>query len=306
MSLPEIFRELPQGGMNDYIQYKNWYVRSDLLHLRGTERMHALRHLPGLHNAQLFILWHARKTGKRGTVSMPYAYDAFQINDGAFRLRAFDIAHDRTIKVVKRDSRYGAATERELQARTTFLKDSALRIPDIIAQDSGDSYIRFSEEMLTGRAFIGWLDSLRFMKDVGEPLLRLGESYGIAQKPLAESMDASRVAKIMRCPSSDEKIARARHLLEQNKMVNTTIAHCDLISSNMIVTNKGLYVVDWEKSAPMYAGYDFARLAVRYPRNPVFARAGRGAMARLQGGRMTLDDVRILRDAIMASHRYTV
>lgn len=304
MSLPDIFRELPQSGMNDYIQYKNWYVRSDLLHLRGTERMQALRHLPGLHNKQLFILWRARKTGKRGTIAMPYAYDAFQINDGAFRLRAFDIRRNETIKVVRRDSRYGAATERELLARTTFLKESALRIPDITAQSSGDVYIRFSEEMLKGRAFIGWLDSLRFMKDVGEPLLKLGETYGITQKPLAESMDAGRVAKIMRCPVDDKTIARARHLLEQNKMVNVTIAHCDLVSSNMIVTDDGIHVIDWEKSTEMYAGYDFARLAVRYPRNPVFARAGHHALSRLQDGRMTLEDVRILREAITASHRY--
>lgn len=304
--LPEIFFQLPQNGTHTYLRYKNWFIKESLLHLRGTERMRALRHLPGLHNKQLFLMWRAAKKRKPSTLTLPFSYDAFQINDGAFRLRAFDIDQEKTIKVVLRNSRYGESTLRELQARSTFLQETNLKIPAVYESDSNDLYMRFSEEMLEGRAFVSWLDFPRFMKDVGRPLLSLCAQYGISQKPLAESMDADKVAKIMRCPKEDARIAKAQQLLEQNKMVATTIAHCDLVSSNMIVTKDGIYVVDWEKCKEMYAGYDFARLALRYPANPVFARTGRSALQHFQQNRLSLDDVRTLREAISVSHLYTV
>lgn len=303
--IPAIFHQLPASKPHAYVQRKTWIIRCDLLKLSGTGFMHTLRTLPGLHNRRLFGLWRDSFFHRVENIDLPYGYDALQINEGGFRLRAFDILDGKTTKIVRRDSRYGESTLRELVAREGFLKKSSLKIPQIYEHMQDDIYIRFSEEMLKGRAFRHWIDAPRFMRDVGGPMLTLCEDYGVTDKPLSESMDADKVAKIMHCPAGDPRIAPAQNLLERNPIVATSIAHCDLVCSNMIVTKRGIYVIDWEKCKEMYAGYDFARLALRYPHNPFFVRPGREALARFQGNRLRLADVKILRDAILASHSFS-
>lgn len=259
--------------------------------------MRDLRSLPGLHYRRLLSLW---KTSLSNGKVMPLSvdYDAMQVNDAGSRLRGFKIRQRETVKIVLRNSRYGDATLRELEARKDILANSTLKIPTIFESNIGEDYINFREEMLHGRAYNNWIDSRDFFDQVGGPLVKLYFDYGITHKPLSETLGAVAAQKISASMIDDAHIKDAQKLLSRNPEVAVSVAHCDLVASNMVVTGKGIHVIDWEKCQEQYLGYDFARLALRYPHNPYYRHAAEKVFGDFQAGRLTLEEADTIKRAL--------
>lgn len=200
-----------------------------------------------------------------------------------------------------KDSRYGVNTKNELSVRQGILKGSALKVPEILDVRESNDYIQFSEKMIPGRIFSHWRDSPKFWDQIGAPLLDVCEKAGIGQKPLADIVDEALVRVVMDSPSKNQDVLKARTLLEKNPIVATGFSHGDTVSSNMIVSGTDVYLVDWDRAGERYAGYDFARLALRYPWNSHYAKAAKDVFERHHNGRFTLDDVNTIRLGVAAA-----
>ena len=160
--------------------------------------------------------------------------------------------------------------------------------------------------MVRGRIYSHWRDAPRFWDEIGAPLMRVCDTQGIEYKPLSEVLDQPFIALIAGANSVNPQIAAARALLERNPQVAAGFSHGDTVSSNMIVGKNGLYLVDWERAAQRYAGFDFARLALRYPWNAHYAQAAKNVFGRYQQGRFTLADADIIRRGVAAVRKQRI
>ncbi len=246
-------------------------------------------------------LWNSARFYPSTHYNLPFPYDALQISEDGHRARGFMVDQWKTIKTVFRNSRYGQNTERELDVRTNILQSSALKIPKIYEHRATDEYMQFEEEFIPGRIFSHWRDSRHFIEQVSDPLLAVAEQQGIVHAPLCDVIDAKLRDTILESQSSDIAVLKGKALLSSNPMVAASFSHGDLVSSNMIVSKDSVYVVDWERSAQRFAGYDQSRLFLKHPWNKHYAKAAKDVFGRHQKGRFTIEHTNDIRLAVAAA-----
>lgn len=296
---PQILSQFADGPDDDFIWFRTWMVRRE--YLKGLSGVaDCLRHIPGLRKRMIVALWNGNRFDPKVKHRFPFSCDALQIAENGNRARSFCIARNLTVKAVSRHSRYGENTSAELAVRLDILPKSDIKVPRILNHERSESYIRFEEEMIQGRIYSHWRDAPRFWDEIGAPLMRVCDAQGIEYKPLSDVLDQPFVSLIMGANAASPQAAAAKALLERNPQVAAGFSHGDTVSSNMIVGGNGIYLVDWERSAQRYAGFDFARLALRYPWSAHYAQAARDVFDRYQKGRFTLSDANIIRRGIAA------
>lgn len=296
---PAIFSQFSGEPERKFVWFGTWIVRKDCINPKGVwER---LRHVPGLRKRMIVALWNSARFYPSTHHLLPFAYDALQISADGNRARGFVVDAWRTVKTVSRKSRYGQNTERELHVRTQILPGSDLKVPRIYEHHANGDYIQFQEEFIPGRIFSHWRDSKYFIGQVSDPLLAVVERQGIGCKPLCDVLDANLRDVILESRSADPVVLKGKALLESNPLVASSFSHGDLVSSNMIVRGKAVYLVDWERSGERYAGYDQARLALKHPWNPDYALAAKAAFDRHQKGRFTMEQAGDIRMAVAAA-----
>lgn len=296
---PEILSQFTDGPEDDFIWFRTWMVRRE--YLKGLSGVaDCLRHIPGLRKRMIVALWNGNRLDPKVRHRFPFSCDALQIAENGNRARSFSITRNKTVKAVSRHSRYGENTSAELAVRLNILPKSDIKVPRILHHEQGDDYIRFEEEMVRGRIYSHWRDAPRFWGEIGAPLMKVCDAQGIDYKPLSEVLDQPFISLIMGANTVSAPCAAAKALLERNPIVAAGFSHGDTVSSNMIVGADGLYLVDWEPSARRYAGFDFARLAMRYPWSSHYAQAAKDVFDRYQQGRFTLADANIIRRGVAA------
>lgn len=297
-SPPHIFSQFGDGPETEIVWFGTWLVRKKYLDAKGAGIINCLRHVPGLRKRMVVALWNAARFYPSTHRTMPFPYDALQISSDGFRARGFKVSEHTTVKTVYRDSRYGQNTEHELDVRENILKSSGLKIPKIFNSRFHKDYVQFDEEFVPGRIFSHWRDTYRFWDEIGAPLLKVCETVGITQKPLAEVLEQKFTALIAQAEGGHPEVDAAKALLEKNPFIAASFSHGDTVSSNMIVGKDGFYLIDWERSGERYAGYDFARLALKHPWNPHYKKAANMVFDKHQQGRFTLEDANTIRLAV--------
>ncbi|HEU4838193.1 MAG TPA: phosphotransferase [Micavibrio sp.] len=298
---PAIFSQFSGEPEKDFVWFGTWIVRKEHINPKGV--WGRLRHVPGLRKRMVVALWNSAQFYPSTHYSLPIGYDALQISEDGNRARGFVVDARKTIKTVFRNSRYGQNTERELHVRTNILPESGLKVPRIYEHHASDDYIQFQEEFIPGRIFSHWRDSKYFIGQVSEPLLAVAERQGVEYKPLCDILDANLRDVILQSGSADPVVLKGRALLEKNPVVTACFSHGDLVSSNMIVSDDKVYLVDWERSALRYAGYDQGRLALKHPWNLDYLQAAKDVFDRHQHGRFTMEQAGDIRLAVAAARR---
>ena len=298
---PAIFSQFSGVPEKEFVWFGTWIVQKKYLNAKGF--LQRLQYIPGLRKRMGIALWNSARFYPSTHYNLPFPYDALQISEDGNRARGFIVDQWKTIKTVFRNSRYGENTERELAVRTGILQSSSLKIPKIYNHHFNDDYVQFVEEFIPGRIFSHWRDSRNFWREIGAPLLAVCEQQGIGEKPLADILEEKFVKIISDAKSRNPQIDKAKALLEKNPVVATSFSHGDTVSSNMIVNSSGIYLVDWERSAERYAGYDFARLALKHPGNADYTRAAKDVFDRHQQGRFTLEQADIIRLGVAAARK---
>jgi hypothetical protein len=296
---PAIFSQFSGAPEKGFVWFGTWIVRKDYINPKGV--LQRLRHVPGLRKRMIVALWNSAKFYPSTHYSLPFGYDALQISEDGNRARGFVVDDWTTIKTVFRNSRYGQNTERELHVRTNILPGSGLKVPRIYEHRANDDYIQFQEEFIPGRIFSHWRDSKYFIEQVSDPLLAVAEKQGVEYKPLCDVLDANLRDVILRSVSANPVVLKGKALLEKNPVVAVCFSHGDLVSSNMIVSGERVYLVDWERSALRYAGYDQARLALKHRGNSDYAQAAKGVFEKHQQGRFTLEQAGDIRMAVSSA-----
>lgn len=300
----DIQGQLGGGPARLFIRRKSWLVAADALEPRNLRRLAAL---PPMTRRKIIELKASQLLKRTGGEHLALRHDAIQFSLNHYRARGFTLGENRTEKIVFRHSRYGENTLRELAIRCGLLTRSPLKVPTLHDQEIGADYIRFTEQLLFGRPFSIRRDCHRFESEVGLPLMQTMELHGTVSKPLSDVLGEAVTASIMNSSIDHPVIAQGKALLQANPVIASSVAHGDLVSSNMVTTREGIYVVDWERSHEMFAGYDFTRLALRYPRNRVFGALAARALDRYQQGRLSLAQADILRhvQALIRDHGKT-
>lgn len=298
---PAIFSQFSGDPERKFVWFGTWIVRKEYITPGGVWQR--LRHVPGLRKRMIVALWNSAQFYPSTHYSLPFGYDALQISEDGNRARGFVVDAWKTIKTVFRKSRYGQNTERELYVRTQILPGSDLKVPKIYDHHTNDDYMQFKEEFIPGRIFSHWRDSKYFIEQVSDPLLALAEKQGIEYKPLCDILDANLRDVILQSHSIDPIVLKAKALLEKNPVVAACFSHGDLVSSNMIVSNGSVYLVDWERSAERYAGYDQGRLALKHAWNPDYMQAAKKVFDRHQQGRFTMEQAGEIRLAVSAARK---
>lgn len=296
---PAIFSQFSDMPEREYVWFGTWIVQKKLINARGIWQR--LQHVPGLRKRMVVALWNSARFYPSTHYSLPFSYDALQISEDGNRARGFIVDQWKTIKTVFRNSRYGQNTERELDVRTNILKNSGLKIPKIYQHTLNDQYVQFEEEFIPGRIFSHWRDSRHFIEQVSNPLLAVAEAQGVSYKPLCDVIDVNLRDVILNSESSDIAVLKGKALLSSNPVVATCFTHGDLVSSNMIVCKDNIYLVDWERSAERFAGYDQSRLALKHRWNPDYAKAAKTVFDRHQAGRFTMEQANDIRLAVAAA-----
>jgi hypothetical protein len=296
---PAIFSQFSNVTEKEYVWFGTWIVQKKLINAKGI--WGRLQHVPGLRKRMVVALWNSARFYPSTHYSLPFSYDALQISEDGFRARGFIVEECKTIKTVFRHSRYGQNTERELDVRSNILKECGLKIPRIYSHTFNNEYVQFEEEFIPGRIFSHWRDSRHFIEQVSDPLLAVAEKKGISHKPLCEVIDAKLRDTILESKTSDIAVLKGKALLSSNPVVAACFTHGDLVSSNMIVCKDRIYVVDWERSAERFAGYDQSRLALKHRWNKDYAVAAKTVFDRHQQGRFTMEQANDIRLAVSAA-----
>ncbi len=301
-----IFSQFSENPPAEYIWFGPWMVRAQHLDPYGMGIMKTLRHVPGLRKRMIVALWNGARFYPSMRYSFPFSYDALQISADGFRARGFLIDQNKTVKTVFRNSRYGENTAHELDIRGGLLQSSDFKIPKILSSQENGDYMQFEEEFIPGRSYHHVRDSHFFEEQVSQPLMKVAERQGIGRKALCDVVDARQVATILNSALADDAVEKGKALLSANPMVAASFSHGDLVPSNMITARDGIYVVDWERSAERYAGYDQARLYLKHPKNAHYAACAHDVFARYQDSHFTLNDAAIIRRAYAAARKAEV
>jgi hypothetical protein len=195
------------GGHRRFVRQGPWLVRRGLI-ARLPIASFTAESIPGLAVKRIPGLAAAAVRG--AGVDLPVEADALLVAAGGDRVRAFDLAAARSSKLVVRDSRYGAGTERELYVRQSVLPGTGVGFPPVHEREADGMYIFLAEQLVQGRRFSPRRDGRMIEAGLVEPLMRLAEAREVRVAPLADVLGESVAWAIRQDQRADPILERAR------------------------------------------------------------------------------------------------
>lgn len=290
----EIIRKLGEyerAGKRAYAWRKAWLVRRDSLRSGLLAPGAPLRKIPGLRYSRILSV--TLQGLREDPVEIPTDADAIQVGHAGSRLRSFMVAKKKTLKVVRESSHYGPATLREIDWRTQ-IGPHGLLVPRLDAHEAQGGYLFVHEELVEGRAFHMLRDRRLIVGSVLSPLAAFYEKFGMQQMPLDKALGP--LPSFLRSGKWQAPAALLR-LVERNPSVSVSLCHNDLLPSNLAVSSKGVYFLDWGLASYSICGRDFAKICYNSLENKGIRAAAEALVNRLQGGRITLDELVAIDDA---------
>ncbi|MBK1697457.1 phosphotransferase [Rhodovibrio salinarum] len=280
------------GPERRFVRQGPWLVRRGLI-ARLALGPFVSRSIPGLAAERAPRLVAGALSGHG--VDLRIEADALQVAASGGRVRTFDLSAATSSKLVVRDSRYGAGTERELHVRQSILPGTGVGFPPVHWSSADDTYIFLVEDLIHGRRFTPRRDARLIASGLVEPLMQLAEAQETRRVPLTEALGVKVAAAIAGDARPDPILERARALVQANPSVVTIFGHGDLLPSNIAVSRTGLVLLDWETAGEMLVGYDLLRLWLKYPRIKALQTGARKMVARFQTSDLSLADTVALR-----------
>jgi len=246
------------------------FLKKSVMHLFALKRPPVpgllFKHIPGL-----ILNW-----AKSGSMHNHFASsaDAIQLKHDHTRLRAFFLSSENTnnnycLKIVSNKHDIAYRTRDELKTRKALENFSSISIPKIIYTREDDMFIYIVEELIKGRRFRIWQD-LKLFKNQGlRELSNTYQLYGVRYEPLQSYLPENIINKVARVlqglPHSDTFLHELQIAYSANPAVPVSLCHCDLLPSNIGVSNGRLYFFDWEKSQYGTIFHDLMKLPMKYP-----------------------------------------
>lgn len=286
-----IFNELSffyGDAFSSFVGRKTWLVRESALRRLPIARRPAVRRFPCFTHRRLLHLW--LRTWKRERSELPSSAEAIQFSRDGLRVRAFDLARNRSYKIVTEDSRYGAGTHNETRIRRDVLPGSGVTFPAIHAMYARGPFLFLEEDLVQGRPWSIHADGRRFRETVAVPLMRLYEHHGISTRPLSAALDGSVLRAAEQIDDTLPLGQHLRRLIRRDPLVATGLCHGDLVPSNLAVGAEGVVFLDWEKAADGILGSDFVDIARKYHRHRAITGAARRVFEIYQKDRLSFED----------------
>lgn len=134
-------------------------------------------------------------------------------------------------------------------------------------------------------------------EELGSGLRRLHEGYGVREQRLSDVLGArfeSRWhAAVARYELSDDLCRRVRNLVSQDRLVDVSYGHGDLVGTNIMQVPDRLVLIDWEYSGEVPIAFDVAKVHLHCA-DPVEAarllRRGLGRSARINPSQYSFDE----------------
>jgi hypothetical protein len=289
----EILRQIEDGRAPraPFVWRKAWLARRDLVIPALLNGASPLRRIPGLRYSRLMGLASGLWREKPFEIATPA--DAVQVSESGDRLRAFRIGDPTTLKVVREASaRYGAPTLREIALRAEIKKKTGLLVPGVQGHESKNGFLFVREELVEGRSYNVRKDRKLFSEHVIAPLASFYERYGLAEKPLAEALGP--LAAFALQDGKGKVSQRTIDLVSANPQVAVGLCHNDIVPSNLAVSRKGVYFLDWGMADMGICGKDFVRIGKYYLNDAGIRERMQAHIAQLQKNRLNLDDMLLL------------
>jgi hypothetical protein len=283
-----------------YAWRKAWLVRRDLLAAGLFSPSSPLRKIPGLRYGRLLGVAAANIQG--APVELPVNADAIQVGEPGSRLRSFVSREKRTLKVVRENSHYGPATRREIEWRGR-MKRHPLLVPRLDAHEARDGYLFLHEELIEGRAFNLRRDHALLPSAVFAPLADFYEAFGLSPMPLDAALGPL-TGFLSGSNGGWRPPAALPALLARNPSVSVSLCHNDLLPSNLAVTAKGVYFLDWGLASFSLCGRDFVKIGCNRLKNNGIRSQAAALVQRLHRGKLSLDELEMIEEAFDAYKKF--
>ncbi len=222
-------------------------------------------------------------TTERG-IGAPVAADAVLI--GKFgsrrhlRFRGFYADEGATVRVQGRHAVTGSqGIDRIVGAAPAVAAHSPGLMPRLLDHGSlpGGRTAYLVEETVHGREPRGRPEVLSVLGTVAERLHRVHSGVGVRHERLSALTSphlADRWDRLAADGHVGPKDAReVRQLIARDALLEVSLGHGDLVSSNVLLTEGGLTLIDWEYAGPQPIAFDLAKLHINAgPAEPATAR----------------------------------
>lgn len=278
------------GGASASFAWRGaWLTRSDLTGNVLWQKNNPLRRIPGLRYSRLPSLLFSQLFDK--PIPFPAQTDAVQVGKSGDRLRAFNVHDAQSLKVVREDSHYGPTTKHEVALRQEIARDAtAFLVPRMEGWEQKGNYLFVREELIAGRSYNVRRDRNLFIDCIVRPLADFYVRRGIMMMPLSEALGPMTAF----AQTLEDQVLK--NLLARNPMTAVSLCHNDVVSSNLAVTKKGVYFLDWGSAIFSICGRDFVRIGERYLPDQTIKAAMDKAIHDLNKGGLSLDDVLLVQN----------
>jgi hypothetical protein len=256
-----------------FIRNNEWLVREDYLATLPLYLMPGYGgKIPGLYRTGLFGLF--RNAARRGHARYPLASRAqvLQIKATGERLRAFYIKpSDRrhSLKIVSRAYANYDGCKQEVPLRAQLAGLGTISVPSVEAVREDSRYLYSREQLVLGRRFSSRLDRGLFTEAVLPQLLATYRAHGIDRKPIGEYLPPDLEARLHVAlgdhPNHASLSRKVSQVIESNPPVAVSLCHGDLLPSNLAVSGRDVYFLDWERAGDGVVAFDLLRMARKYP-----------------------------------------
>lgn len=199
--------------------------------------------------------------------------------DGYVKLRSFYIDSGLSVRVQagRREKQHGVS--RTLEAYRRVVPHIPAIMPRIDDHGSAPPFrggVYLVEELVMGSHPV----SRDEIQELAEPLAgllhRLHRGVGVASHPLSATVHRKmpeRWSAFVREFGVDGALdAAVRRLIERDELVEISLAHGDLVASNIMVNGGRIVLIDWEHAGEKPIAFDLAKIHLN-SRDPVIAQA---------------------------------
>lgn len=224
------------------------------------------KHMAGLVASRLFRGAKARK--------LACSAEGIQVKLDGTRLRAFflpsiSFPNGSCLKIVPTDRDIAERTRHEMDIRRKLTKLGTITVPAVREMHETEQYMFVQEELIAGQRFRirkheklyrrqGMAELLATYKAFGVTLAPLGDHYPLA---LSGELDT----EIRGLAGGVEFLTLLSEAASGSAKMPISMCHRDLLPSNLCVSGRQMYFLDWEMAAEGPIFSDLMQLPLRYP-----------------------------------------